>query len=424
MSLKDHLEKNKEFLKDNFVLFIGIFILNFLGYLFHFYVGRKLGPEDYGVFGSLLSLIYIIAMPLSAIQTTITNFAANFKARGELGKISYLLKRSLEKFFIIGIITFVLFLIAIPFISKFLKIDSYTPLVILAFFLILSLFIPIIRGVLQGLQEFKLLGWSYIFEGIAKLVTGVGLIALGFGVSGAIGGFTLSYLFAILITIYFIRKYFRKDKVKFKSNNIYKYSLPVLIMLIFLTGIYTIDILLIKHFFDETNSGYYAALSLLGKIIFFGTLSISMVMFSKVSENFAKNKEDIKLLYKSLLLVAIMGFSITGFYFLFPKFTISMLFGSQYFAMSGLLGLYALFITIFSLVYIIGFYNISANRNKFIYLLAIFNILEAGLITLYHESLLQVVIILLALVIVLFISLMIYTIIKNEKGNNINSSVQ
>ncbi len=73
-------------------------------------------------------------------------------------------------------------------------------------------------------------------------------------------------------------------------------TFPVLIMLISLTSIFNIDVLLVKHFFDSINAGYYAALSLLGKMIFFGSWSVSMVMFSKVSEAYALNKN-----YKNIL---------------------------------------------------------------------------------------------------------------------------
>ncbi|MAG52808.1 MAG: capsular biosynthesis protein, partial [Nanoarchaeota archaeon] len=180
MALKDHITRNKKFLKDNFVLFIGIFILNVLGYVFHFYVGRKLGPGDYGTFGSLLSIIYIIAMPLTAIQTSITKFVSTFKAENEDGKIAYLLTQSLRKMALFGVIIFIAFLALSPFLADFLRIDSLIPFFVLAFFLLFSLFIPIVRGVIQGLQQFKLLGISYITEGVFKLGTGVILVSLGF----------------------------------------------------------------------------------------------------------------------------------------------------------------------------------------------------------------------------------------------------
>ena len=415
MALKDHITRNKKFLKDNFVLFIGIFILNVLGYVFHFYVGRKLGPGDYGTFGSLLSIIYIIAMPLTAIQTSITKFVSTFKAENEDGKIAYLLTQSLRKMALFGVIIFIAFLALSPFLADFLRIDSLIPFFVLAFFLLFSLFIPIVRGVIQGLQQFKLLGISYITEGVFKLGTGVISVSLGFGVGGAIGGFVFSYFFAIILTAYFIMKYFRIKKEKFKGSDIYKYSFPVLIILVTLTGIYTLDLLLVKHFFDPVDAGFYAALSLLGKVIFFGTLSIGMVMFSKVAENYAANKEHRTLLYKSLLLVTGFGGGITVFYFLFPRFTISLLFGSEFFAMSSLLGLFGTFMTIFSLVYILAFYNASIHKTNFVYILILFNIVEIILITLFHDTLLQVVLMLLGLVILLFISLLFYTFLTHEK---------
>lgn len=424
MAIKDHIIRNKKFLKDNFILFISIFTLNLLGYLFHFYVGRKLGPGDYGVFGSLLSLIYFIAVPMLAIQTSITEYVSTFKANGDFGKITYLLKKSLRKMLVLSIGILIIFFLLTPLISNFLKINTLMPLFVLGIFLFFSLLLPIVRGTLQGMQKFKLLGLSFISEGFFKLVSGVLLVSFGFGVSGAIGGFTISYIFALFLTLYFLRNHFKTKEVGFKSNQVYKYAFPVLIMLLSLTGIFTIDLILVKHFFDDVIAGHYAALSLLGKVIFFGTMSISMVMFPKVAESHAANTNHKKILYKSLSLVGLFAFCVTAFYFLFPQFTINMLFGSEYFAVSELLGLFGLFMAIFSLTYVLAFYNASIRRVNYVYILILFNILEIGLIWKFHESLLQVVLILLGLIVALFISLLFYTFRRqHERPHNSHTSV-
>ena len=80
--------KGDLFIRDNFSLLISMTILNVAGYLFHFYMGRTLGPSAYGVLGVLLSLVYIIIVPLTVIQTTITKFVSNLKSNNEYGKIS------------------------------------------------------------------------------------------------------------------------------------------------------------------------------------------------------------------------------------------------------------------------------------------------------------------------------------------------
>ena len=396
-----------------------------MGYLFQFYAGRKLGPSDYGIFGSLLAITYIIALPLNSVQTTITKFVTNFKVKEEPEKISYLLKRSLSKISMAGILFTVVFIILVPLIASFLKIENHTSLYVLSIFLFLSFVVPIVRGVLQGLQKFKELGISMIIEGISKVIFGVTLIAIGFGVSGAVGGFSISYVFGFFIAAYFLIKLLRMKGEKFDTKEVYKYSVPVLLILISLTLVYTIDVLLVKHYLDGVEAGYYAALALLGKIIFFGSISVSFVMFSKTSESYAsETNEHRSLLIKSLLLVFTYGFFVTLFYYLFPSFSIGVLFGEDYLKIVDELWIFGVAMVLFSLAYILAFYNMSLNRIKFIYLLLFFNILEAFLIFLFHDTIREVVFVMLFITGGLFISLLLVTkFIKNGTIDS-NSSLQ
>ena len=102
--------RNNEFLRNTFVLFIATMLMNFFGYLFHFYVGRKLGPVDYGVYGALSSILYILTVPYTTIQITITKFVSNFKMSNEYAKIKYLIIASIIKLGIYGIIFVAFFL--------------------------------------------------------------------------------------------------------------------------------------------------------------------------------------------------------------------------------------------------------------------------------------------------------------------------
>ena len=424
--IKTKLEKNKGFLKDNLILFLGLFTLNVLGYFFHFYAGRKLGPADYGVLGSLLSLMYLIVMPLSSLQTIISKFVAEFKAKNEYGKISFLISKSLKKAFFYGIIGTLIFCLLSPLIASFLKINKLAPLIILSFFIILGVLLLIIRGLLQGLQKFKLLSLNSVIEGVGKFGVGVLLISLGFGVNGAAIGLVMAYVAALIMVSFFIFKFSKREKERFDTKKIYKYALPILIMLISLTLFYSIDVIFVKHFFDSINAGYYTALALLGKIILFGSLSVSMVMFPKVSESHTLDKEHKTILYKSLLLILFFGGIITLFYFIFPVFTIRSLFGEAYLGVANILGLFGVYMTLFSLIYVLAFYYASINKIKFIYLLALFNILEGFIIWFFHSSLMQVVILLIILMTILFICLFLPILLQKnvQKNFNYNTSIQ
>ena len=422
--IKLHLRKNKILLKDNFNLFFTMFLAFIINYIFHFYVGRTLGPEDYGTFGVLLSIVYIIVMPLMAIQTTLSKYVAELNAKNERSKLYYLFCKSLKKLGVFGLIVSVVFLVLSPLLSSFLKIEIISPLIILGSSIAFAFLVPVVRGFLQGLQRFKLLGLTFLIESLSKIFLGIPLVFFGFGINGAISGFALSFILPLFILFYFMKGgFFKEQGRKFNTSQVYRYSFPVLVMLVVLTGLYSWDVVLVKRFFDPIVAGQYAALSLFGKIIFFGTLSISMVMFPKVLELNSENKGSLTLLFKSILIALFLGLSASLLYFLIPKFIITMLFGEEFLVISNLLWTFGIVMTIFSICYLISFYNMALRRTKFLYFIIFFNLLEIFLITLFHNSLAQVVTILIIIMVLLLFILVIYT-LKNDKNINYHSSIQ
>jgi len=415
--IKKFIGEDKQLIKDNFILFSTTMVLHLLGFLFHFYVSRKLGPIDYGIFGSLLSVIYLFTVPLNTIQTAISKFVANFKVENNYRKINFLLRASLKKLAVYGVIGTVIFIALSPFVSKFLN-TSITPLIVLSFFILFALLLPINRGTMQGLQKFKPLGFNLALEGIVKLFGGILLVSIGWGVSGAIGAFVLAYIIPFAFGFYPIKSIFKERKESFNTKNVYKYSIPVVIMLLSLTAFYSLDVILVRHFLDPLQVGFYAALSLIGKVLFFGSFSIVQVMFPKVAELYAMNKPHKKILYKSLIFVSIFCMVSLLMFYLFPNFFVNLFFGKDYLEVSKYLVLFSVFITFLSLNFTLSFYNVSLNRYKFIYLLIVFNILQIALLSIFHSSIMQVIYILLFLMVVLFVILLLITRFSNETVYN------
>ena len=73
------------------IIFSATIAANFFSYLFHVYMGRSLGPAEYGILGSLLAAFYILFVPLEAISTVVTKFVSEFQAKEEYGKVASLL---------------------------------------------------------------------------------------------------------------------------------------------------------------------------------------------------------------------------------------------------------------------------------------------------------------------------------------------
>lgn len=417
--LRDFLNSNKDFFRDNFILFVSNFVLGVFGYLYQFYLGRALGPEQYGIIGALFAIAYIEGVSFNTILATTTKFTANLKARNEISRINYLFFSLLKYALFLGIAIFLIFLIFSKSISYFLNIRDIMPIILVGLFFIIAVLIPINRGILQGLQHFKALGANFILEGITKVIFVVLLVQLGFGVNGAMIALILSYLIPFVVSYFQVKGLIGDKKEKISLGPLIKYSIPVLFSLFSLTFMFTVDVILVKHLLDPVKAGHYSALSLLGKVIFFASTSIALVMFAKVSDYHESKKPTLPLFYKSLLLVLAIAVPVTLFYYLFPYFTISFLFGKEYYDIANVVGLFAMFMTVFSLLWVTLLYNLSINRGWLVYIILLFDVSELALIYIYHSTLLQVVTVLLVLALVLFFILLAITVlIKNEALNN------
>jgi O-antigen/teichoic acid export membrane protein len=402
--------KNNDFLRNTIILFIASMIMNLAFFIFQIYLG-KLGPVEYGVFGALTYLIFLLILPLTnGIQTIVTKFVSNHKISNEYGKINSLFTKSVKTLLIWGVLISLVFMIFSRIIANFLHIDSIWPLFWIALIFISSLLIAVIRGILQGLQKFKGLGVNFILEGLLKLIGGVILVEIGLGINGALIAIMFSYLIPFFISLYSLRAMFKIKKDPIELRGIYSYSFPVLIAMFFLAAFYSIDVILVKHFLSAQEAGYYVATSLLAKIVYFGSMAITMVLFPQVNELHIKKQDHKKLLLRAIGIVLLLTLCITLFYFLFPVFILKVIgFYKSYSIISSYIGWFGLAMSIFSLAYVISFYNLSINRTKFVYILGFFVLLEIILISLYHNSIIEIIRILLTLLSFLLLSMVIYT---------------
>jgi O-antigen/teichoic acid export membrane protein len=271
------------------------------------------------------------------------------------------------------------------------------PAFLFGFSLIFMALIPISRGILQGLQNFKALGINMALEGFLKLALAAILIFAGFKANGAIAAVSLALGATFAFSLFPLK--LSKKKKSFATKKIYTYSWPVLLALLSITALYTVDLLLVKHFFSAEQTGHYAALSLLGKIVFFGATSIGFVMFPKVAElQIRQLKKDSKKIFKKSLLFTLLIASLTVIaYFLFSDLLIGTIFGTAYLDISKLLGLFGLAMALLSLSYIAVLNKLALGKKKFIWALLAAVVAEIALISLFHGSLQQIVNILIGL---------------------------
>jgi O-antigen/teichoic acid export membrane protein len=370
-----------------------IFIGSFFNYLFNMIMGRLLGPADYGILAALLAIVYVLAVFSSSVQLMTTKYTSIYKAEEAEDKINVLFWQMNKKMFWVSIFSFLLIFSLSPLIASFLNIPSCKTVMIFSLIFLVTFLAPVNRGILQGLQRFFYFAGSFIIESGIKLLTGVLLVILGFGVNGAAIAPFIGVLLAYLIIFIPLLKLFkkRKKKIHLPWKEMLVYTKPVFLTTLGLSSFMIVDVFLVKHYFPPFEAGIYAALALMARVVFFITGPINQVMFPLVAESYQKKKKHTGFLLDSVFLVTLLSAAVLLFYYFFPDLSIKIIFGSAYLAVKPYLVFFGFAVFMYSLANVLIFYYLAIQRTMIAFLPFLTALLLIGLIILFHASIWQVV---------------------------------
>lgn len=384
---------------------------NISGYFYHFIMARMLGTANYGALDSLISLLYILGVPMGTLGLVIVKFSSSFKGIKNISAIKQMFAVITKHALIISFIAFIIFLILVPNISSFLHLNNKASLILIGLIGLVTVFSTINRSFLQGTLNFNNLSLSLVIEAVLKFSLSIVLVLFGLGINGAIipilvGGI-VSYIFTLKV-VSRLNQEARVDVQEINFLEMIKYSLPVFLSMLAFTSLYTSDVIMVRHYLNEIEAGHYASISTLGRIIFFATSPIAMVMFPIFSERNSNGKDCKKLLWMSLLVILGVSSLISLIYFLFPKLMINLLFGREFVAAAPFLFPFAIFLSFYSLSYIVTNYFLSIHQIKVIILPIIASILQIILMVFFHKNISEMISVSITVTSLLFVTQMLY----------------
>jgi len=405
------------------IAFIGSFGSSILAYLFNLAMIRLLPVSDYGLLTALTSLITLFGIFQTSLVGIFAKFSAKYRANKDEYGFNQLYSSGLKFVISISAILGVILILATPFLSEFLKVSESFLLILVTFSIIFSIISAFPLGILQGEMKFWITSILYIIAPIVKIVVGIILVLLGYNIIGVLIAILLASLFPSLIGLTIIRRNRRVISSKKTDSSMFfaefkKYSLYYFLASLGITIITNADILLVRAFFEPHVSGQYAALSLMGKAIFYFTSPIYFVFFPLiVQKNERKETYSKILLYTIGIVVAITG-SISLFYFIFPQIVLAVFAPSEeYRSLITYIGPFSLYMLIFSVANIFNYLFLSLGKTK----VFIINLFAAAVfvisIMIFHNSLEQVITILFASSLLLLILYLVYYYrVKHEKN--------
>jgi len=407
------------FITASFWMFLATGFVNVGNFIYHGVMGRLLERGMLGELESLISVLYILGIPMTTISLVIIKFVSEYKGKDATDKIAAIYQYFRKVTWKIGLVSSIVMLLLTPVLTNFLHLSSPSLVFLLIINFLISLFVFIDKSVIQGLTHFSILSAANCIEVAGKLILSILLVMLGFYVTGAFAGVVLSGFIVFLFTQLFITKKLKFSKTVFSSHReIYSFTIPVFITTLCLSLIITIDVVLVRHFFPGPLSGDYSAISLLGKVVYFAISPLLSVMFPLVSEYHASGKKYSHILLYSMMLAVVMGIGVILCYIAVPNIFILLLFGKKFLLIAPYLAYFALFMVLYTLSSLLANFYLSIHKLQGIYGLLGAVVLQIVLILSFHASLWQVIYSNIIVSFLLFISLLIYYPYATAQKNN------
>lgn len=396
------------------ILFVGAFLVNFLGYLFNLIMGRLLSVEDYGLLAALTSLLVLFGIFQNSFTGIFAKFAAKYKAQEDEKLLGVLISYGSKFIIAFSAVLLVGLLVISPLIASFIKVDDLLLLIFIFLSVSTSIVFALPIGILKGQMRFVTMSLLGLVNPILKIVLGVLFIWLGMEVFGVVVGILIAAFIPVVIGTRIIFKSNKKNiastaKVPDLFSEFKSYSWRFFLATIGLSIISNADIILVRTFFEPVVSGQYAALSLMGKAIFYFTSPVYSVFFPLVAQKTERNESVLKTLFLTIGLISSVSIALSFVYFLAPGLVLSVFFpADEYQMLRSFLGPFSLYIAIFAIVNLFNNFFLSMGKTG-VYKI---NLTFAGIFVLlfyfFHSSLYQVIGVLFTTSFLLLVSYLLY----------------
>jgi O-antigen/teichoic acid export membrane protein len=384
--------RNSTFIRHNAIFFIGSLSVGLLNYLFYPILGRLLNPGSFGEVQTISSLFAQIAIFLSVLGLITVNIVANYEDRHKRNKVILELERLAA---VIGIALLLITFTAGPYLQSFFHFSSVWPFQVLALAVLVSVPLTFRGAYLRGIKLFGTVSVIGVIASAADIVFAAVFVLAGLGTTGAILGLVAGQLLALGYAAQQAQRrgfgeswrstLFRLPDLKLIKPEL-KYALLVLVGSLCITGMYSIDIIVVKHYFNAQTAGLYAGISTVARIIFFLTGSIAGVLLPAIKLK-QKPRDNQMILLKSFGLLVLVGGSALIVFSIFPNEIIKILMGSKYLPYSYLLPRLSLALFIISILNLIVLYFIALRRYGIAPVVIIGLAITYGILKIEHQTL-------------------------------------
>jgi len=289
-----------KFLKATIWITISEIIFNLSGFVIHAFVGRILGPDDYGRYGIIITMTTMIIILIgNGIPTAMSKYISEiFDTNPPLvRKIKH--QAIIIQSILIGSIT-VIFYFSAPLFGKILRDPALTDLFRLSTFII-----PFFASAsfyfsyFTGLHKFNIQSFLKISRSVFRIIFIISLAYL-FGIKGSILGYiavpAMVFIMGYFIDRLIVSKNLRDIEMKipnklprnphFEWKKLVNYAWQIVIFFLAYELLISIDLYLVQSILrNENQTGIYNASLTIGRLPYYLFYSLTVVLFPIISKS-------------------------------------------------------------------------------------------------------------------------------------------
>jgi O-antigen/teichoic acid export membrane protein len=314
-------------------LMVATTVMGGLMYAVHM-IACRMPKEEYSLFLTLLQIMTLIGIPTVGLQGVFAQQAAAALNPEHEKELAGFFRGVLRGTFGLWLLTAgVIFLFRGTIMNK-LGITNPAGLWVTMLIGLAALWRPLVQGVLQGRQNFLWLGGVLISEGVMRF--GAVWVIVGMLGNYAAGGMASVLLGIILVMVvggWFCRDCLRGSAAPVDWVAWLKRVLPLSLGMG--AGIFMLaaDMIFVRRYFPEKESGYYGAAGMIGRALVYFTAPLTAVMFPKLVRSAALGEKSSALML-ALGVTALAGGGAALVCSLFPSLPLRIVYDASFLEVS------------------------------------------------------------------------------------------
>jgi glycosyltransferase involved in cell wall biosynthesis/O-antigen/teichoic acid export membrane protein len=356
---------------------------NAIALLFTVLFARILGAGGYGSLAALISTFLILAVPGSALQVVV----AREVATGTLGTGDRLASTiaAWRRAMLVGLVAISAGSVLLrDEIASLLAVDQEWAAAATLATGCLWLLLSIERGALQGVHAYREVGWSIVLEAGGRLVSGLVLVVLGLGVTGAYLGTPVSMVVTAVVLVVIARRRIGVASAVHATTrlrDLVSGAWPAVIGLFLVAVLQNVDVILVKRTIGGDAAGAYAAAAVAAKAVVWVAIGVGLYLLPEATRKAGLGEDPRPVLLRALGVVAAVALPMLAVYAIAPSLVLRLAFGEETVPAAGALLVLGFAMTLLAAGYLCVQYMLALREMRFLVALGIAAVAEIGVLS-------------------------------------------